>query len=204
MTKIWSEISAISAGSCNAGERSLARCVAVERQPEAAAAAAGGFGRCCALWRRPWPGRRRALFGAALIGFGGFGGVNRLVVLVGFGQFVFSPQQAAEAVGGAELKLVVHADGVEGADLDADLAAHADGDVDVEDGGIELHLADEVGLLVLALFDVDALRRAFFFADLAGDAAQAGFGVGAVVEQEREIGALPRRAWCVPRDTGRW
>jgi hypothetical protein len=78
----------------------------------------------------------------------------------------------------------VHADGVEGADLDADLAAHADGYVDVEDSGVKLRFADEIGLLIGAFFDVNASRRTFFFTNLAADAAQACIGVSAVVEQE--------------------
>ena len=88
-----------------------------------------------------------------------------------------------------QVVLDVHLDGVEGADFNADLAAHADGDVDVEDGGVELGFADGVGLLVLALLDEDALGRAFLLADLAGDAAQSRLPVGAVVDQERKLRA---------------
>ena len=76
-----------------------------------------------------------AFSGEARVDFGGFGGMDLVVVLVRFGEFVAIEQQAAEAVVGGELELDVHLDGVERADLDADLAAHADGDIDVEAAG---------------------------------------------------------------------
>jgi hypothetical protein len=64
--------------------------------------------------------------------------------------------------------VLIHLDRVEGADLDADLAAHADRDIDVEDLGALEGLA----LLIALHDDVDALRRALLLADLAGHAAQ--------------------------------
>ena len=143
--------------------------------------AAAGFGFCGGLGLR---GDLGAFGGQRGVDGGGFGGVDLVVVLVGFGELLLVQQQAAEAVGGAQLVVGVHLDGVEGADLDADLAAHADGDIDVEDCGVELQLADGIRLFVRALFDEDALRRAFLFADLAGDAAHALLPVGAVVDEE--------------------
>ena len=127
-----------------------------------------GFGRRLGLG-----GDFGALGGQLRVDGGRFRGVNFVVILVRLGELLLVPQQRAEAVGGAQLVVGVHLDGVEGADLDADLAAHADGNVDVENLGIELRLADGIRLLVRAFFNEDALRRAFFFADEAGDAAQA-------------------------------
>src|SRR5690606_13346156 len=68
-----------------------------------------------------------------------------------------------------------------------DLAAHAHRDVDVEHRRIELRLADMVRLLVLALLDVDALRRAFLLADLARHAAQAGLRIVPVVHEKGKL-----------------
>ena len=66
--------------------------------------------------------------------------------------------------------------------------------VDVEDRGVELQLAGGVGLLVLALLDVDALRRAFLLADLAGDAAQRAHRVGGVLgDEEGEVAVVLRQ-----------
>ena len=110
-----------------------------------------------------------------------------MVVLVGLCETLFGPEKIAEAAGGAGFKVVVHLDGVEGADFDADLAAHANGDIDVEAGGIELRLADGVRLFVGALLNEDALGRALFFADEAGDTAEAGLWVSAVVDEERKV-----------------
>jgi hypothetical protein len=72
-------------------------------------------------------------------------------------------QQRLEAVIGALLVNIIHADRLERARFHADLAAYADGDVDVKDLGPLEHLA-----LVVALgHDVDTLRGAFFLADFA-------------------------------------
>ncbi|MGB6302856.1 MAG: hypothetical protein WBF45_03840, partial [Acidobacteriaceae bacterium] len=61
------------------------------------------------------------------------------------------------------------------------------GDIDVENLGVELRLADRIGLFVRTFFNEDALRRAFFFADEAGDAAQPLLPVVAVVDEEGKI-----------------
>src|SRR4029077_19577034 len=82
----------------------------------------------------------------------------------------------------------------ERADLDADLTAHANRNVDVECRRIKLRLAPVIGLLVFALNNIDALWRAFLLANLAGDTAQAGFGVFAIVNEERKI-AVVLRQW---------
>ena len=106
------------------------------------------------------------------IHLGRLGGMNLVIVLVGLGQLLAVQQQAAKAVGGAQLKLRVHLDGFKGADLDADLAAHADRNVDIEAGWIVLRFAQVVQLLVLGLLDIDAFGRALLLANLAGHAAQ--------------------------------
>src|SRR5262249_2399064 len=81
----------------------------------------------------------------------------------------------------------IHFDGFERTNLDADLAAHANRDVDVETGGIELRFDDVVRLLVLALLDVNALGRTFLFTDLARHTPQAGVRISGVEDQEREL-----------------
>ena len=113
--------------------------------------------------------------------------MDLVVVLVGLCEALFGPKKIAEATRGAGFKVIVHLDGIEGADFDADLAAHADRDIDVESLGIELRLTDSVRLFVGALLDEDALRRALFFADKAGDAAQAGLRVRTVIDEKREV-----------------
>ena len=90
----------------------------------------------------------------------------------------------------AQLENLVHLDRFERANLDANLATHADRNVDVEDRRIKLRFAHVIGLLVLALDDVDALRRAFLLANLAGDAAQTGLRIVVVENQERKIAVV--------------
>ncbi len=125
-------------------------------------------------------------FRAPLVGFRGFQRVNLLVILVRSGQLLLRVEQLAEPVVRTQLKHLVHPDGVEGADFHADLAAHAHRHVNVEHRRIELLLAHEVRLLVLALLDVDAARRALLFADLARHAAQPRVRVLPVVQQKRK------------------
>ena len=69
--------------------------------------------------------------------------------------------------------------------------------------GIELQLADGIRLLVLALVDVDALGRAFLFANLAGDAAQAGL-IGSVRCRRRGTGSCARSRSAAMRSSGYW
>ncbi len=139
------------------------------------------------------------LFGEARIHFGGLRWMNMVVVLVRFRQLLAIEQQSAEAVVGAQLKIRVHLDGLEGAHLNADLAAHAHRDIDIEFCGVDLRLADVVRLLVLALLDVDALGRALFLADLAGDAAQPFLPVGPVIHQKRKYARVLRRRYPLLR-----
>ena len=86
---------------------------------------------------------------------GRFGGMNPVVILVRSCQLLAVEQQPAKAVRRAQLKLGVHLDGFKGADLDADLAAHADRNIDVEARRIKLRLAQRIRLLVFGLLDVE-------------------------------------------------
>ena len=95
-----------------------------------------------------------------------------VVILVRLRQLLPVQQQPAEAVVGAQFKLRVHLDRFKRADLNANLAAHADRNIDIELRRINLQLAHIVRLLVLALLNIDAFRRALFLADLAGHTTQ--------------------------------
>ena len=103
--------------------------------------------------------------------------MDLVIVFVRFRQLVLAHEQRVETFAPAQFKNLVHLDRFEWANFDTNLAAHADRDIDVEGGRIKLRLAHVVGLLVLALNDVDALRRAFLLADLAGDTAQPGLRI---------------------------
>src|SRR5437762_9984592 len=92
-----------------------------------------------------------------------------------------------------QLEFLVHLDRLKRANLDANLAAHANRDVDVEHLRIKLRFAHVIGLLVVALDDVDALRRAFLLADFARHAAQARILIVPVVNQERKISIIFRK-----------
>src|ERR1700731_566531 len=108
-------------------------------------------------------------------------------VFLRLSQFCFAPQQSVEAIIRTQFESSVHFDGVERTDFHADLTAHADGDIDVKYRRIKLWLPQIVWLLVLALFNEDAFGRAFFFANLAGNTAQALLRIVAVVNKEWKI-----------------
>src|SRR5882757_1007751 len=92
-----------------------------------------------------------------------------------------------------QLKFLVHLDRLEWTYLDADLAAHAHRDIDIEHLRIKLRFAHVIGLSVVALDDVNALGRTFFLANLAGDTAQARVGIVVVVNQDRKIPIIFRK-----------
>src|SRR5437899_11787831 len=98
--------------------------------------------------------------------------MNSMVILVRLREFLFAQKQRVETLALSELEMFIHLDRFKWADLDADLAAHANRDVDVEHLRIKLGLAHVIGLLVVALNNIDALRRAFFLTNLARHAAQ--------------------------------
>src|SRR5207237_6118321 len=63
---------------------------------------------------------------------------------------------------------------------------------DVEDLRIKLGLAHVIRLLVVALSNIDALRRAFFLTNLARHTAQSGLRI-VVVNQDRKIAVVLRQ-----------
>src|SRR5207249_2963095 len=119
------------------------------------------------------------------------------IILVRFCELMLVEQQTGKAVGVAQFELSIHFDRLERANFDADLAAHANGDVDIENLWIELRFADVIRFLVLALLDVNAPRRTFLLANLAGHATHPGVRVIAVENEERKIarGFLRRKTF---------
>jgi hypothetical protein len=98
-----------------------------------------------------------------------------------------------ESLALTQLEFLVHFDRLEWTDLDTNLAAHTDRNVDIEDLRIKLRFAHVIGLFVLALNNVNALRRTFLLANLAGHAAQARVRIFTVVNQKREIPIIFRK-----------
>jgi|SRR6516162_9864269 len=92
-----------------------------------------------------------------------------------------------------QLEFLVHLDRLEWTYLDANLAAHADRDVDVENLRVKLRFAHVIGLLVVALNDVNALRRTFLLANLARHAAQPRVRIVAIVNQEWKVPIIFRK-----------
>src|SRR5262245_15972121 len=92
-----------------------------------------------------------------------------------------------EAFALTKFEFLVHLDCLEWTNLDANLATHADRDVDVEHLRVKLLFAHVIGLSVLAFDDVNALRRTFLLANLARHAAQACVRIVAVINQKRKI-----------------
>ena len=89
-----------------------------------------------------------------------------MVVSIRLGEFGLSLQERVETLALTQLENLVHLDRFKGTNLDANLTTHANGNVDVEDRRIKLRLAHVVGLLVFALNNIDALRRALLLEDL--------------------------------------
>src|SRR5438309_3779538 len=119
--------------------------------------------------------------------------MNLVIIPVRFGKLPFAKQQRVEPLAFTQLEILVHLNGFEWTNLDANLAAHAHRDIDVEDLRVKLRFAHVIGLFIIALNDVDALRRTFLLANLAGDAAQARVGIVVVVNQERKIPIVFRK-----------
>src|SRR5215468_3799982 len=92
-----------------------------------------------------------------------------------------------------ELEFLVHLDRLEWTNFDADLATHTDRDVDVEHLRVKLRFAHVIGLSVITLDDVNALRRTFLLANFACHAAQSRVRIVAVVNQERKIAIVFRK-----------
>src|SRR5215469_762850 len=92
-----------------------------------------------------------------------------------------------------QLEFFVHLDRLKWTYLDANLAAHADRDVDVEHLRVKLRFAHVIGLFVLALDDVNALRWTFLLANFACHAAQTRVRIVAVVNEEWKISVILRK-----------
>src|SRR5882724_11742334 len=122
-----------------------------------------------------------------------FDGMNLVIIPVRFGKLLFAQKQVIEPLAFTQLEILVHLNRLEWTDLDANLAAHADRDVDVEHLRIKLWFAHVIGLFVVTLDDVDALRRTFLLADFARHAAQARMLIVPVVNQERKISIIFRK-----------
>src|SRR5436190_10137378 len=122
-----------------------------------------------------------------------FDGMNLVIIPVRFGKLLFAQKQVIEPLAFTQLEILVHLDGFEWTHLDANLATHADRDVDVEHLRIKLRFAHVIGLFVVTLDDVDALRRTFLLAYFARHAAQSRMLIVPVVNQEREISIVFRK-----------
>src|SRR5205814_3844184 len=97
-----------------------------------------------------------------------------------------------------QLEFLVHLDRLKWTDLNANLAAHANRDVDIEHLWIKLRFAHVIGLFVLTLDDVNALRRAFLLANFARHAAQPRMGI-VVVNENRKIPIIFRKRTALLR-----
>src|SRR5881398_133703 len=92
-----------------------------------------------------------------------------------------------ESLALTQLEFLVHLDRLKWANLDANLAAHANGDINVEDFWVKLWFAHVIGLLVFALYDVNALRWAFLLTNLTRDTTQACVRIVAVINEKWKI-----------------
>src|SRR6185503_12282866 len=113
--------------------------------------------------------------------------MNLVIIAVGFGKLLFAQKQVIEPLALTQLEFLVHLDRLKWTDLDANLAAHADRDVDVEHLWVKLRFAHVIGLFVVALNDVDALRRAFLLANFARHAAQPRVRIVPIENENRKI-----------------
>src|SRR5215510_7826098 len=119
--------------------------------------------------------------------------MDLVIILVRFGKLLFAEKQLIEPLAPTQLEILVHLDRFKWTNLDADLATHADRDIDIEHLRIKLRLAQVIGLLVVTLDDVDALRRTFLLANLARHATQSCVRIVAVINQERKISVVFRK-----------
>src|SRR5256885_17183847 len=106
---------------------------------------------------------------------------------------LFAREQLIEPFAFTELEILVHLDRLKRTNLDTNLTTHANRDVDVEDSRIKLRFAEVIRFFVFALNNINALRRTFFLANLARDAAQSRVRIASVISQEREIPVIFRK-----------
>ena len=104
-----------------------------------------------------------------------------------------------ESLALTQLEFLVHFDRLEWTDLDTNLAAHTDRDVDVEDLRVKLRFAHVIGLFVVTLDDVDALWRTFLLANFARHAAQPRVRIVTVVNQKWKIPIIFRKRTALLR-----
>src|SRR5215831_2798956 len=151
-----------------------------------------GFRRCfsCSFLLRLSRGCR---FRETLVNRLCFDGMNLVIVPVRFGKLLFAQKQVIEPLALTELEFFVHLDRLKRTDLDTNLAAHADRDIDIEHLRVKLRLAHVIGLLVIAFNDVNALRRTFLLANFARHAAQARVRIVAVINQKRKVSIIFRK-----------
>src|SRR5438105_5694159 len=122
-----------------------------------------------------------------------FDWMDLVVVPVAFRQVVLPQEKAIKPLALTQLEFLIHLDCLERADLHANLAAHANRNVDVEYFRVELRFAHVIGLFVVAFDDVNALRWTFFLANLARHTAQPCVRIVAVVNQKWKITIIFRK-----------
>src|SRR5262249_1739461 len=120
------------------------------------------------------------------VDFSRIGWRDPTIIVVGLRQIVLAHQQCIETFATTKLEFFVHLNRLKRANFDANLATHADRDIDIEDLGVKLWFAHVIGLFVFALDDVNALRRAFLLTNLARDTTQACVRIAAVVNEKKE------------------
>src|SRR5262245_51462780 len=119
--------------------------------------------------------------------------MDLVIILVRFRKVLFAEKQVIEALAPTQFEVLVHLNRFEWANFDANLAAHAHRDVDIEHLGVKLRFADVIGLFVVALDDVNALRRTFFLANLARHTAQTGMWIVTVENEKWEVTIILRQ-----------
>src|SRR5262249_10751440 len=130
---------------------------------------------------------RRCGVSKVLIHLRGFEWMNSMIIVVRLRQIILAHQQRIKAFATTQLKVLVHLDRLKWANFDTNLAAHANRDIDVEDLWVKLWFTHIIGLLVIALNNINALRWTFLFTNLARHTAQTCVRISAVINEERKI-----------------
>src|SRR5262249_15286537 len=136
---------------------------------------------------------RRCGVSKVLIHLRGFEWMNSMIIVVRLRQIILAHQQRIKAFATTQLKVLVHLDRLKWANFDTNLAAHANRDIDVENLWVKLLFTHIIGLLVIALNDINALRWTFLFTNLAGDAAQTCVPIFAIKNEDRQIPVVLRQ-----------
>ena len=125
--------------------------------------------------------------------------MNPVIVPVGFGKLLFAQKQMIEPLALTQLEFLVHLDCLKWTDLDANLAAHADRDVDVEYLRVKLRFPHVIGLFVVTFDDVNALRRTFLLANFARHAAHPRVRIVPIENEKRKIPVIFRKRTALLR-----